>query len=166
MNYNSLISTHTGHLAVFWDTATTEMFTKVRLFLEKLKSGNWLWVSNVSSSSNFGCAASLPITVIFQTDNISSTNAVLGIALILGVGVSNAVALGWQVLCADRTWKAKPDLVDVLCQPCGKPHPAPRMWPKFQETDWNVKLLHPVSLLWMTGPYCWVSCIWVYPSRS
>lgn len=65
----------------------------------------------------------------------SSTNAVLGIALILGLGVSSAVALGWRVLCIDRTWKAKPDLVHALCQPRGKPHSAPGMWPKFQETE-------------------------------
>lgn len=60
-------------------------------------------MSNGSSPSNSGCAASLAIIIVFQADNISSANAVLGIALTSGVGVSNAVALGWQVLCVDRT---------------------------------------------------------------
>lgn len=116
---------------------------------------------NISSSSKFGCTASLTIIVIFQIDNIFSTNAVLGIVLILRVGVSIVVALGCQFLCVDCTCKMKPDLVDAQCQPCGKLHPVPRMWPKYQETKWNMKPLHPDTLFWMTSLYCWVSCIWL-----
>jgi hypothetical protein len=61
-------------------------------------------MNDEGSSGDFGCAASPPITVIFQIDNIFSTNGVLGIAVISGVrGVSNVVALVWPILWVDRT---------------------------------------------------------------
>lgn len=59
------------------------MFTKLDFPLEAEK---WkLLMNDEGSASNFGCAASPPITVIFQIDNIFSTNGVLGIVLVSGV---------------------------------------------------------------------------------